>query len=159
MTLEDLLAIEEIRSLRAEYSAHFDTRNVAALAGLFTDDAVCEFGHYGEWRGLEQIRANYAGVIAAIPAPFDTLHVATNGLVRLRSPTTAAGRWYLMDLLPTQVPGVFETRGGHAQPLLYLGIYEDDYRKVDGRWRFAHVKLHFLWPNKTFTALRHPDLA
>lgn len=159
MNLQELVDLQQIHSLRAEYSAHFDAHDVDALTRLFTDDAVCEFGRYGEWRGIEQIRTNYRSIIDAIPAPFDTLHVATNGLVRLRSPTTAAGRWYLMDLLPTQMPGLFETRGGHANPLLYLGIYEDDYRKVDGRWLFAHVRLQFLWPEKGFTGLRHPDLA
>lgn len=158
MTLDELLALEEIRSLRAEYSAHFDSHSVDALAALFTEDAVCEFGQYGEWRGRETIRENYAKVIGAIKAPFDTLHVATNPFIRVTGPTTAVGRWYLVDLLARQTPGVFESKGGHDDPLIYLGMYEDDYRKVDGRWRIAHVKLHFLWPEKAYTGLRHPGL-
>lgn len=158
MTLDELLAREEIRSLRTEYSAHFDAHEIDALAALFTEDAVCEFGPYGEWRGRAAIRENYAKVIGAIGAPFDTLHVATNPFIRVTSPTTAVARWYLVDLLARQQPGLFESKGGHDHPLLYLGIYEDDYRKVDGRWRIAHVKLHFLWPDKAYSGLRHAGL-
>jgi hypothetical protein len=124
-----------------------------------TEDAVCEFGAYGEWRGRQAIRDNYAKVLAAIQAPFDTLHVATNAFVRLTGPSSAVGRWYLIDYVTRQTPGVFETRGGHDHPLLYLGMYEDEYRNVDGRWRIAHVTLHFLWPDKAYSGLGHPGLA
>lgn len=158
MTLDELLAREEIRNLRTDYSAFFDAHEIEALAALFTEDAVCEFGSYGEWRGRATIRDNYAKVLAAIQAPFDTLHVATNAFLRLTSPTMAVGRWYLIDYVTRQQPGAFETRGGHEDPLLYLGMYEDEYRKVDGRWRIAHVKLHFLWPEKGYAGLRHPGL-
>jgi hypothetical protein len=157
MTIDELLAREEIKALRSAYSAHFDAHEVDALAALFTEDAVCEFGPYGEWHGRDTIRANYAQVIGAIAAPFDTLHVATNPHLRITSPTTAIGRWYLIDLVARQQPGIFESRGGHDHPLIYLGMYEDDYRKVDGRWLIAHVRLHFLWPEKAYKGLRHPS--
>jgi hypothetical protein len=159
MTLDKLLAIEEIRDLRHSYAAHLDSKNLDALLELFTEDAQCEFGGYGIWRGREQIRANYASVMEALGEQFTALHVVTNPWIRIDSATQARGRWYLLDLLTQQNPaGGYETRGGHDQPLLYLGMYEDDYAKPAGRWLIRHVKLHFLWPQRGFTELRHPRM-
>lgn len=158
MTIDELLAREEIRNLRTDYSAYFDAHQLEDLTALFTEDAVCEFGSYGEWRGRQAIHDNYAKVIAMYRGQYDTMHVATNAFIRVTGPTTAVGRWYLIDLVTQQIPGALETPGGNDNPLLYLGMYEDEYRKVDGKWRIAHVKLHFLWPQKAFTGLRHPGL-
>ena len=86
--------------------------------------------------------------------------VATNPVIRLTGPGTAWGRWYLLDLLTRQKPHTgMETRGGHDNPLFYLAVYEDDYRKVDGAWKIAYCKLNFLWPERVWTGLRHakPD--
>lgn len=159
MNVDDLIDIEQIKNVRQEYSAHFDTHNVDALAGLFTEDAVCEFGDgYGTWVGREEIRANYVKALTDIGEPFDAIHIVTNPWIRLVNRSSARGRWYLLDLLTRQWPQTnLSTRGGHDNPLLFLGIYEDEYRKVDGQWLIAHTKLHFLWPARTYTALRHAD--
>ena len=160
MTLEELLAIEEIKNLRIGYAAHFDAHEVEALLGLFTDDAVCDFGTgYGKWHGLEEIGRNFRAAIEHAGAPFDSLHVMTNPWIRIASPTTANGRWYLTDWATRQAPlNGITTRGGHDHPLVYLGLYEDDYRKVDGKWLISYTKLHFLWPERAFTELRHPGM-
>jgi len=158
MTLEELLAIEEIKNLRNGYAAHFDSHEVDALLGLFTEDAVCDFGEgYGKWHGLEEIGRNFRTAIQNVGAPFDSVHVMTNPWIRIDSPTTAHGRWYLIDWATRQAPlSGMSTRGGHDHPLVYLGVYEDDYRKVGGKWLISYTKLHFLWPERAFTKLRHP---
>ncbi len=159
MTLDELLATEEIRNLRAGYAAYLDTENVDALVELFAEDAICEFGAYGVWRGREELRTNYRAVCEQLGAQFTAMHIVTNPWIRIDSPTQARGRWYLIDLLSRQNPATgYVTPGGHAQPLLYLGIYEDDYVKRDGRWLIQHVKLHFLWPRREFSELRHGTL-
>ena len=56
MTIDELLAIEEIRNLRLEFSACFDHQDLDALVALFTDDAICDFGSYGVWNGRDTIR-------------------------------------------------------------------------------------------------------
>ena len=157
ITVEDLLKIEEIKNLRLAYSAYFDTNNLDALADLFCEDAVCDFGpEWGSWTGRETIRTSYAAAMKQTGTVFDSLHVVTNPWITLTGPTTAHGRWYLLDLLTRQKPLTeLATRGGHDNPLLYLAIYEDDYRKVGDTWKFAHCQLHFLWPERTFKALKH----
>jgi SnoaL-like domain len=159
MTIEELLALEEIRLLRAAYTAHLDSQDLDRLADLFTEDAVCaypaEYG--GDWVGRETIRANFAGIMPAIGQQFDAIHVTTNPWIELTGPDTAHGRWYLLDWLTRQKAGTADmvTRGGHDNPLLYLGVYEDEYRRVDGAWKFSRIALHTLWPDRAYTALHH----
>ncbi len=149
MTIDELLAIEEIKRLRIGYTVHCDAHDFDALAALFTEDAVCEFGEAfgGDWVGRSDIRANYEREMRKAGSPFDTLHVVTNPWIELTGEDSAKGRWYLIDLMVRQ-DGAIKTRGGSANPLLFLAIYEDRYRKVDGSWRISRTRLHFLWPEK-----------
>jgi SnoaL-like domain len=160
MTIDELLVIEEIRDLRHRYSALLDSHDLDGLTETFTDEAICDFGaEFGVWRGRAEIRRNYAAAMQAIGSAFDALHLVTNPWIRVAGPDKAFGRWYLLDFLTRQKPvTAMATRGGHEQPLFCLGVYEDDYVKVGNAWRFAHVKLHFLWPDRVFTGLRHTHL-
>ena len=56
--MQELAEIEVIKNLRIQYSHYFDGQHVDALADLFTEDAVCEFGpdYGGDWVGKAQIR-------------------------------------------------------------------------------------------------------
>lgn len=142
-TLEELLEIEEIRKLRVLYSHYFDGRDLDGLAGLFTEDAVCEFGpdFGGDWVGRETIRENYAKVHArhgGVAHSF--MHAVTNPWIEITSPDRARGRCYLLDI-NTTVP-----RG--ENPLTLLGIYVDDYLKVGGRWYIDRTRIDFLWPDR-----------
>ncbi len=156
MTIEELLIIEELRTLRQAYSAYYDTQDIDNLVELFTEDAVCEFGkNYGVWRGRQEIRANYLESFKAVGSSMDALHVITNPWIKLTGKNEAHGRCYLIDLLTRQKPVTgLATPGGHGNPLLYLGIYEDDYRKVGDTWLISHTTLHFLWPERSFDGLR-----
>jgi len=158
MTVDDLIAIEEIRNLRYGYAAHYDAQDIDALADVFTDDAVCDFGadYGGIWQGREVIRRNYEHWIRETGEPFDSLHVVTNPWIRIAGPDMAWGRWYLLDLLTRQYAGsALATRGGESNPLLWLAIYEDDYRREHGCWKIAYCKLSFLWPRRSYDGLRH----
>ena len=150
MTLEELLAKQEIAELRLGYAAYLDTKDYDRLMDLFTDDAVCDFGpEYGRWEGKATIRKNYEVAMAQAGGPFDSIHVVTNPWVTLLGPDTAHARWYLIDCLTRQAPHTgLATQGGHASPFLWLGMYEDDCRKVAGKWKIARTRLHFLWPTR-----------
>lgn len=147
--LDELLAIEEIKNLRLAYSAYFDSQDIEKLGTIFAEDAVCEFDdeYGGDWVGREAIKANYAAVAEQVGTPYNAIHAVTNPWIQLTGKGTATGRWYLLDILTRQ--GALTSQGGHANPLLYVGIYEDEYRKVDGTWLISRVKLSFLWPERT----------
>lgn len=54
MTIEELLDIETIKNLRIFGAQYLDSGRFDDLAALYTDDALCEFGPYGTWRGKPQ---------------------------------------------------------------------------------------------------------
>jgi hypothetical protein len=145
MTVEELLEIESIRKLRTLYSYYLDAGELDALVALFADDAVCEFGPYGVWEGKATIRANYEVVERPMieKGGFQTLHANTNHWVELTGSDTAVGRVYLIDL----------ALGGDPEknPMVWLGIYDESYKKVSGAWKIARSSLQFLWPKRHVT--------
>ncbi|MEN3976441.1 nuclear transport factor 2 family protein [Emcibacter sp. SYSU 3D8] len=152
MTLDELLAIEEVKQVRHLFSHYFDGRMLGPLVDLFTNDAVCEFGPVfgGEWIGKDQIRARFEAVMgqpgmAVHGAPYSVLHAITNPWIRVLDDTTASGRWYLLDL---------HTAVGVENPLILFGIYDDTYRKVEGRWLIHRTRIDFLWPRRDVKADR-----
>jgi hypothetical protein len=146
VTIDDLLNIEEIKQVRNLFSHYFDGQDLGPLVDLFTDDAVCEFGPVfgGDWVGKEHIRAKFTAIMgepgmAVHGEPFSVLHAITNPWIRLLDDTTASGRWYLLDI---------HTAVGVENPLILFGIYDDIYRKVDGRWLIHRTRIDFLWPRR-----------
>jgi hypothetical protein len=147
VTIEELLEIEEIKKLRILYSHHLDGGDVDALAALFCEDAICEFGeaYGGDWIGRDAIRRNYARFATEAIPPFSFMHAVTNPWIRITGPDSANGRWYLLDL------NLFE---GNENPLALFGIYDDVYRKVEGQWLIAKTRIDHLWPRRDYAGPR-----
>jgi hypothetical protein len=147
MRIDDLLDTEAIRRLRVLYSHYFDGKQLDALADLFSDDAICEFGpeYGGDWVGKAQIRANYARFTESPVPAFGVMHAVTNHAVRLIDATTAHGRAYLLDL---------RTSEGVENPLILFGVYDDLYKKIGGEWKIHRTRIDFLWPRRQVQAPR-----
>lgn len=147
MTLDDLLALEEIRNLRNRYAHYFDANEIDRLGELFTEDSVCEFGeaYGGDWVGRAEIVKRYREVHAARPEPFAFMHATTTPIVDLIDATTATGRAYLLDL--NLAPEA-------TQPLLLVGVYDDLYRKVGGKWLIHRTRIDFIWPRREYVGPR-----
>ena len=153
MSLEELIARDQVANLRHAYCAHLDAKELDALMALFTADASCDFGDRplgGRWTGHTAIRAGYAKHMELHGAPFATLHAVTNPWLRIVDANTAVGRWYLSVFATGDASLVRE--GGN--PLFMLGLYEDKYRRVGDVWRIARVCLHPLWPQRDFAGLQ-----
>ena len=147
--LRELLEKEKIRKLKHLYSHLMDSGQIDALADIFTEDAVCEFGpEYGNWEGRETIRANYHGVFDG-QIPFNVMHHITNHYVEITGPNTANGRSYLLDVATS-----VESK---EQPIVWFGLYDEDYRKVESEWKISKCSLQFLWPQRmTMPGLETP---
>ncbi|MFV0463904.1 MAG: nuclear transport factor 2 family protein [Nostocoides sp.] len=125
----------EINAVKHAYCWSYDSGDLDSLISLFTDDAMCDFGSVGSWRGREAIRIAYAEQMRASGVPGTRMHAITNPRIEVTG-DQARGRWYLIDLHPA--PGTWD-------PVRILGFYDDDFRRVDGTWRISRSSFVFHW--------------
>ena len=64
--VRNLLEIEKIKTLRMQYSYLMDSRQLPAFYDLFDEEALCEFGPYGVWKGRDQIVENFNAVFEEV---------------------------------------------------------------------------------------------
>lgn len=129
MTPEDLVEIEAIKKLKYAYARLLDTKRWDELAELFVPDATASYGGGNlSFTGRDAIMEFLRGVLASETVL--TTHNMSQPEIELLSPDRARATWRLHDEV-ILVEGATYVRGA--------SIYEDEYRKVDGSWLFAHT--------------------
>ena len=129
MELAELLAREAIRDIVARYNSFGDSGLFDRVLDLFSADAVLEIAGVVH-EGCEQIRAVFDAVperTAKGGIPAYLRHFTSSHQIDVVDETTATGRCYFLVLT--------------AVGLDHWGRYLDDYRVVDGRWRFARRRV------------------
>lgn len=139
--IQALLDKDEIRDLRIRYSHLLDGNRIDELDQVFAEDAVVEVT-VGRMEGLEAIKAGLKEAYALFDRDgrghYPFLHPIANHLIEPTGPDTAQGTCYLVD---------FETASkADPNPLLLLGLYADEYRRIDGAWRITRSRLDVVWP-------------
>ncbi len=147
--LERLIAIEEIKALRARFARCMDTKQWLAMQDTITDD--CEFDARDGatvtelWIGAEDVVANIRRSLDSAVS----VHHAHMPEIEITSPTTAKGIWAMWDLLRfSGVPTVELTGVGH-----YIEGYE---KQADGKWRLKSYKLTRLRVDISTSPAREP---
>jgi uncharacterized protein (TIGR02246 family) len=127
MTLDELIALEEIRRLKARYCHSIDTKDWEAFAALFTEDAELHTVGVPDaqpLRGRDQI----VRTVQSMLADKVSAHCAHTPVLDLTSPTTAVGTW----------GAIFTSQGEPIQ----FGVYDEEYtRGDDGQWRIRVLRL------------------
>ncbi|MFJ5483689.1 nuclear transport factor 2 family protein [Pectobacterium actinidiae] len=145
--IKELLDREEIRNLRTLYSHHLDSNNIASLDQVFAADAVVEVT-VGKMHGIAEIRAGLSDAFRQFDrdqrGSYPFMHAVANHWVKLTGPDTAEGRCYLIDFETASKPD--------PNPLLLLGLYADEYRRIDGQWRITRSRLEVVWPQRDSTS-------
>jgi hypothetical protein len=126
LQISDLLAREAIRDLVIRYNSYGDSGLFDRMLGLFAPDAVVEIG--GDfYRGAQEIRQVLSGVPAHTSPPGGRpaylRHCTSTHQIDLSDESTATGRCYFFVLT--------------SVGLDHWGRYLDEYRVVDGEWRFS----------------------
>ncbi|MDX1882241.1 nuclear transport factor 2 family protein [Mycolicibacterium sp. 120270] len=122
-----LLARDEIRQLPYHYAAAIESRDVDAMADLFSPNA--RFGEHGDGpNGLRQLmtRSLDDSVFAVI--------LVANHIIEFDGHERASGQVWAHCYAQTRSHGFVEQ----------LIKYQDRYERHDGRWLFLHRK-HRLW--------------
>ena len=135
--IEQLVAKEDIRELKARYCRCLDTKDWDGLAALFLDDAVLDVQQdtgnlpiTGRVGILDQIR--FAVIDAA------TSHQVHTPEIAFVSDDEATGVWAMQDRVVWQpgkspLPGVASITG--------YGQYHERYRQTADGWKYASLRL------------------
>lgn len=138
--LQRLIAIEDIRQLKARYWQGVDMKDEAMIRSVFTDDAVIDYR--AESYPPDKIPPStpppdaFARRCLDVLAGFTTAHHGHMPQIRFLSYDQAEGVWPMEDNLWAKDPAVtgFAHMQGH-------GFYHDSYRKVAGQWLISATTL------------------
>src|SRR5712691_3739618 len=98
MRVDELVAIEEIRSLKARYFRHMDTKDWEAFADEFTADAIMDTsGEAGG--GVIEGRREIVSFVRNAIREVTTVHHGHMPEINIVSPTEATGIWAMEDML------------------------------------------------------------
>ena len=125
---QTLLALEDIRALKARYFRAMDTKDWALLASCFTEDLHADF-RAGPGMLVEG-REAYMAQISEILKDATTVHQGHMPEITLLDPDNATGVWAMEDLV--QLPGISLQGWGH---------YHERYRREEGVWKIASIRL------------------
>lgn len=133
----DVIAAEhECMRLIALYAHYIDFGQAALVSGLFTPDGI--------WESPKKTLSGHAELHAAFALRQQvrrrSRHICTNSVVNVLSRTDASGLTYFTlyrrddasdgERLPASAPWA-------------IGEYRDQFRCIDGGWRFAHRVVSF----------------
>lgn len=136
--IDRLLAIEEIRNLKARYFRCVDTRDWEGFKAVFTDDAIFDVSE--DIPGCVLVGpAAIAEFVTAALAGCVTVHHGHCPEIEIASDVAATGIWAMEDML----------RWGEGSPrpgetLHGYGHYFETYEKSGDRWRIKATRLHRL---------------
>ena len=131
----DLEAIELIKQLKARYFRFLDTRNIAGLHSVFTEDASARFkgpDYDFDLNGWPALEAFYR---KSFSADAFGMHNGHHPEIEV-SGDHATGIWYLQDIF---------VQLKHDITVMGSALYEDEYRREGGVWRIATTGYVRLW--------------
>ncbi len=132
--LQNLLAIAEIRRLKARYCRLVDTKQWDRLKQVFAPDAtVAGFASVPDGTTAEAFVAGIARTLA----PAVSLHHVHEPEIVVTGPDAARAVWPMMDYVDFG-----DTATGPAgRGWIGWGFYEEAYARIDGAWRIAFMRL------------------
>lgn len=136
-TLQTLLDMEEIKKLQRAYGYYLEHWMAKEIVDLFADDPEVEldFAWYeGTYKGKDSIRKYYEKRFKPGPEFIHQLMQLCPIIDVAPDGKTAKGRWYGTGAVSTP-------RDGGVSQAFMNGIYENEYIKEDGKWKFKR----FTW--------------
>ena len=135
--LERLIALEEIKQLRAKYWRCLDTKDWQGWGSVFTEDCTLLFdsgvstgGGDPQTNPKVSTRKGMVATVSKMLHQAVTVHQGHFPEIEFISDTEAKGIWPLEDIVEHETVWIH----GH-------GHYHDTYRKVDGKWLISSVHL------------------
>ena len=136
--IEKLLAIEEIKRLKARYLRCVDTKNWEEFKSVFAPDA--RFDISDDVPGC--MLAGREKIVQAVSVPLGgcvSVHHGHCPEIDITSDTTASGTWAMEDMLRWEAGSAYPNRTLHG-----YGHYVATYEKIGGQWHIKSMKLQRL---------------
>ena len=131
--VEKLVAIEEIKKLKARFFRFVDTQQWEEFSALFTQDAEL---HYPEYFDAPRSVAVSVATNREVLSQGVSVHQGYLPEIEITGPASATGIWGMSDHLWME-PGNFT----NASELFGSGHYFETYVKEDGRWLIKSLRL------------------
>ncbi|MFO7963773.1 MAG: nuclear transport factor 2 family protein [Desulfobacterales bacterium] len=135
--IEMLMDMEAIKRLKYTYcyladaGIAGDASKMDELVSWFTEDAWVDFSEFGIHQGKESISVFYKEIVAG--ALSYSAHMVSNPIIDIDG-HRAHGKWYVF------VPCTLR----QTETAAWLqGKYEEDYRKIEGRWYWQSMTARF----------------
>lgn len=137
--VERLLAIEDIKQLKARYLRGMDTKEWDVFDAVWTDDAIFDFRlAYGQEvpENILNGRKAIVDYLKRSTVAMTTVHQCHMPEIEILTPTTARGIWALEDCHMTQpeAKAVFKRLQGFA-------YYHEEYRRTGEGWKVSHARV------------------
>lgn len=127
--IERLVALEEIKLLKARRDRAIDTKDWVTYEALHAADHLSHTDGFPTWTLAETIE-NVSSLLAHI----DSAHHSYTPEITFTSPQRAEGIWAMEDML-------FWNQGEDEHWLHGYGYYYETYEKRDDRWVFTSRKV------------------
>jgi hypothetical protein len=136
-----LVAIEEIKFLKARYFRLMDTKQWGPWEQLFVPDLIADFPD--DQPGAPPVcgSRNFARAIEALNGNALTLHFGYTPEIEIMTPKTARGVWAMQDWIRRPTDGGSSAGGRDFSYLKGYGHYHETYVKCADGWRIATLKV------------------
>ncbi|GLZ15948.1 bile-acid 7-alpha-dehydratase [Actinomadura sp. NBRC 104425] len=129
--VERLVAIEEIRQLKARYFRAVDMKLWDVFADLFTEDLQIDFA---ESTSKPMTRDEFVRSAARHFEGAVSVHHGHIPEIEIIDDTRARAIWPMFDLVETPEESDYVSHTGY-------GHYTEEYRKENGRWKISRTRL------------------
>ena len=133
--IERLMAIEDIKKLKARYFRCVDTKDWDGFAAVFAQDVHFDISADVPEGVFHSPQAILAMVSAALKDCV-SVHHGHCPEIAISSDTAAEGVWAMEDMVSCNERAASPIRTLHG-----YGHYWETYRKIDGAWRIQTMKL------------------
>ena len=134
------IAIEELKAAYARRAdAVFRTPGQAsavALADLFTVDGVLDLGPFGRYEGRPALLNAFENILP-LATKWSTHYILSPIIDIAQDGKSATGSWYFIIKSVPQNP---------VQLIEILGGYDDQYKRIDGKWLIRESLSSFFVP-------------
>jgi hypothetical protein len=129
--IEQLLAREEIKLLKARRDRAVDTKDWDTYLALHAPDHVSHNDGFDRWSSAEEMIANIRKLLGSDKI---SAHHSHTPEISFESSTRASGIWAMED-------NIFWKQGNEEHWLHGFGFYHETYEKRGGKWLFTSRRL------------------